>query len=435
MDRRRYSYSECVTFFQSKRAIELDQRRQKTGVTGKDLEHYGEDLLIHVLPEERNRQFKIFRLLLVGGESVVLYCYDKIFERPFVAKIAHTDYNKAGKRSVYTFGPGLKKSLVCNDNVMQQRFIRGARLQTKLHRKVNTVYGKVPECYTLGLKKLWLEMEYLPGPDLLQFINLPGKSFPHAFDIFYRLVVFMREVHRNNVLHRDLKPENIKVYGQDQYGFGRVGVCDWTVAKEKRDKTKPPNDLSALSFGDFKIHSHGYSSPVMQHRANEAEIEDDIFSLGRIFWTVLTRRIPKFPQFDREWDVKTLEDTVCGSGKIYKRAISQDPREQYHSCEEILEDLIEFAGEVNLDVADIETPVIYETEDENGNFLYFEDEETPTGQKKEERKQIETEAGQVLFKEPETLDFSGIQHERTKEFMIALTDYVLFLKNNEVTTK
>ena len=133
--------------------------------------------------------------------------------------------------------------------------------------------------------------------------------------VFRKICDALAFAHSQGVLHRDLKPENIMV-GE----FGEVLVMDWGLAKiikEEEGKMKedppPPRD----SVSSFILHPSSFSGTLQgsvigtpQYMSpeqamglvDELDERSDIFSLGGIFYAILTLRAPV--------DGKTLSDIL-----------------------------------------------------------------------------------------------------------------------------
>jgi serine/threonine protein kinase len=123
-----------------------------------------------------------------------------------------------------------------------------------------------------------IAMEYLAGGDLRQRID-HGISEPDAISYLRQISGALAKVHSVGILHRDLKPGNIMLR-QD----GSLALIDFGLAKKTRLHQEITD--SGEIFG-----TPYYMSPE-QGRGNEVDARSDIYSLGVIFFEMLTGQKP-----------------------------------------------------------------------------------------------------------------------------------------------
>lgn len=106
-----------------------------------------------------------------------------------------------------------------------------------------------------------------------------------AVQIFEKIVDAMAYAHTEGILHRDLKPENILFFNGEpklaDFGLGRQ------VSSESATITVTNAMLGTLEYMPPEQYADGHS----------ATAASDVFSLGKIFYELLTGRIP-FPFTD-----------------------------------------------------------------------------------------------------------------------------------------
>ncbi len=123
-----------------------------------------------------------------------------------------------------------------------------------------------------------IAMEYLPGGDLKQKIR-QGINEKDAVDYIQQIASALAKVHEIDVLHRDLKPGNIMLRDD-----GSIALIDFGLAKRMRLK------LELTDHGEI-FGTPYYMSPEQGH-ANEVDARSDIYSLGVIFYEMLTGEKP-----------------------------------------------------------------------------------------------------------------------------------------------
>jgi len=123
-----------------------------------------------------------------------------------------------------------------------------------------------------------IAMEYLDGGDMKQRIAR-GINEPDAVRYLRQIASALDRVHAVGILHRDLKPGNIMLRRDDS-----VALIDFGLAKRMRLKMEITD--SGEIFG-----TPYYMSPEQGH-GNDIDVRSDIYSLGVIFFEMLTGRKP-----------------------------------------------------------------------------------------------------------------------------------------------
>jgi len=123
-----------------------------------------------------------------------------------------------------------------------------------------------------------IAMEYLDGGDLKQRISA-GIREPDAVRYLRQIASALARVHAVGILHRDLKPGNIMLRRDDS-----VALIDFGLAKRMRLKLEISD--SGEIFG-----TPYYMSPEQGHGIG-IDLRSDIYSLGVIFFEMLTGRKP-----------------------------------------------------------------------------------------------------------------------------------------------
>jgi predicted ATPase/signal transduction histidine kinase len=147
----------------------------------------------------------------------------------------------------------------------------------------------------LGEEVVWgkrsLVLEDFAGRSLDQLLGEPME--PRRFlRLAVNLAGALAEVHRSDVVHRDLKPANIIV----NEALGVVKIADFGIAS-----LIPVEHLAALPLGLIEG-TPPYMSPEQTGRMNRAvDYRTDLYSLGVIFYEMLTGRLPFEGRDTLEW--------------------------------------------------------------------------------------------------------------------------------------
>jgi eukaryotic-like serine/threonine-protein kinase len=157
---------------------------------------------------------------------------------------------------------------------IKERFFMEAEIAGKLsHPSIVTIHD-VGDDRDLT----YMAMEYLEGEDLDKFIKkenlLPVRS---VLNIVAQIAEALDYAHRDGVIHRDIKPANVMLLKN-----GQVKVTDFGIAKAiSSSKTK-----TGVILG-----TPNYMSPE-QIMGQKIDSKSDIFSLGVLFYQLLTGELP-----------------------------------------------------------------------------------------------------------------------------------------------
>ncbi|QDT32787.1 protein kinase domain-containing protein [Thalassoglobus polymorphus] len=208
------------------------------------------------LPEEFGR-YKISKRLGKGGMGAVYRAWDPALEREVALKV-----------------PFLKQ----NDSTFIARFQREARSAAAVqHSGICAIYdvgeyGGVP----------FFTMQFVQGESLADLLERGEPLVPEmVVKICYELASAVQSAHEQGVLHRDLKPSNIML---DLAGNPRI--LDFGLSR------RMDSDENLTATGQL-MGTPAYMSPE-QARGSHGEIgpQTDIFSLGVIFYEMLTGKRP-----------------------------------------------------------------------------------------------------------------------------------------------
>jgi predicted Ser/Thr protein kinase len=199
-----------------------------------------------------------------------------------------------------------------------ERFNREARALAKLnHPNIVAVYefGQVS-----GLS--YFIMEYVDGLNLRE-LERAGKLSPReALQIVPQICEALQFAHDEGIVHRDIKPENILLDKK-----GRVKIADFGIAKILSGG--PNVDLTGTQAAIGTPH---YMAPEQMEKPTSVDHRADIFSLGVVFYEMLTGELPlgKFaPPSSRKVEVDVrLDDVVL-------RALEKDPDRRYQHASQV----------------------------------------------------------------------------------------------------
>ncbi|MBI4853126.1 MAG: protein kinase [Acidobacteria bacterium] len=173
----------------------------------------------------------------------------------------------------------LNPQLVSND-VARERFRREALAAASMkHPNIITVYDFSSS--PTGL--VYIVMELLEGRTLTdRFLTEPRLSINDSVKIILEICEALSQAHSRGIIHRDLKPSNIFLC---KTSTGEVSkIIDFGLVKLKE------RTIKSITSGAL-IGSLHYTAPE-QFRTTEVDARADIYSLGTIFYQMLTGRPP-----------------------------------------------------------------------------------------------------------------------------------------------
>ncbi len=221
------------------------------------------------------------------------------------------------------------------DPAFAERFSREGRLLARLnHPNIVTVhdFGQAKEFF-------YLLMEYVDGVNLRQAMKAGRFTADQALAIVPKICEALQFAHNEGILHRDIKPENILLDTK-----GRVKIADFGIAKLISEATsfgvppsgganrlKPELQTSALTDAGKTLGTPNYMAPEQIEKPNEVDHRADIYSLGVVFYEMLTGELPlgRFPLPSQKSAADPrLDDVVL-------RALEKEPNRRTQSAGEV----------------------------------------------------------------------------------------------------
>ena len=200
-------------------------------------------------------RYEILQLLGRGGMGAVYKAHDKELDRTVALKLIRPD--------------------LARNPEMVRRFKQELILARQItHKNVIRIFDLGQSD---GIK--FITMDFVEGHDLRVLLSERGKfPPPEAARIMLQICRALEAAHGEHVIHRDLKPQNIMLDGK-----GRVYVMDFGIARSVH--------VPGMTQTGALIGTPEYMSPE-QARGEELDQRSDIFSLGVIFYEILTGKKP-----------------------------------------------------------------------------------------------------------------------------------------------
>lgn len=266
--------------------------------------------------------FQIKSLLGVGGMGEVYLAEDTKLWRKVALKLLNAEST--------------------GDPQRVQRFKQEARAASALnHPNIVTIF-EIDEIEG----DCFIATEFIEGETLRQRMNRASLMLGETLAIVQQIASALREAHGAGIVHRDIKPENIMVRPD-----GLVKVLDFGLAKLNKRKSGERK----VSASDEVVTSPGivmgtvaYMSPE-QLCGLDVDERSDVFSLGVMFYEMVTGRRPFAGQTDSELMAEILRDTPPPISQflpsvppmlesVIIRALQKDPNDRYQSISQFFDD-------------------------------------------------------------------------------------------------
>ena len=197
------------------------------------------------------------------------------------------------------------------DDVQRKRFQREAQAAARL------AHPHIVKVFDFGQEqdKLFMAMELLQGTDLKQAVaDRRLKTLDEKLDVLEQICDGLAFAHQNGIVHRDLKPANIHLLPD-----GQVKIMDFGLARMSgSDMTR-----TGLVMG-----TPHYMSPE-QVRGEHVDTRSDVFSLGCVFYELLTERKP--------FDAESLHSVLY----MVLQATPRPPREVVPDLPRVVQQLLD----------------------------------------------------------------------------------------------
>jgi len=144
-------------------------------------------------------------------------------------------------------------------------------------------------------------MEFIDGRMLRDVIEREGPMpAARACSIIKQVASALGAAHQLGIIHRDIKPENIALVKSEEGDL--VKVLDFGITKLREGRLKEEAGAMALTASGtvFAIGTPEYMSPE-QVRQNDLDGRSDLYSLGMVFYEMLTGDLPFHAESQAEW--------------------------------------------------------------------------------------------------------------------------------------
>lgn len=212
------------------------------------------------------------------------------------------------------------------------RLLNEAQMTAKLnHPHICTIYDIEEADETK-----FIVMEFVDGVTLRTKIKDTSLSIEETINYAIQIGEALEEAHAKGIIHRDIKPDNIMINSKNQ-----IKVMDFGIAKLKEGLgvTRTMSTSGTVSY----MAPEQLSNSRIDGRA-------DIFSLGVLFYEMLSRRLPfrgehqaamMYSLMNEEPEPinKYLTEVSSEMLHVLNRALEKDPEDRYQHIDDMVSEL------------------------------------------------------------------------------------------------
>ena len=269
-----------------------------------------------------NDRYEVIKSIGEGGMANVYLAHDIILDRDVAVKVLRGD--------------------LAGDEKFVRRFQREALSASSLS------HPNIVEMYDVGEDNgtYYIVMEYVPGITLKQLIKKRGSiSLSEAIDIMLQITDGIKEAHDSYIIHRDLKPQNILIKDNGEIKITDFGIA---MALNSTQLTQTNSVMGSVHY-----------LPPEQASGKGATIKSDIYSMGILFYELLTGKLPFKGENAVEIALKHMKtdfpsvreenDSIPQSVEnIILRATAKNPKNRYETVSKMHDDLLTCLNEDRL---------------------------------------------------------------------------------------
>lgn len=273
--------------------------------------------------------FKIIEMLGEGAMARVYLAVDEALDRKVAMKV-------------------MDRSLA-HDPSFRDRFLAEAKDTAKFdHPGIVSIHsmGVVDDNY-------YLVLEYLEDGTLKDHIRSKQQEFAEsgippeqlfsaqeAVRLLAEMADALHYAHLKKVVHRDLKPANILFSSE-----GKAVLSDFGIAKSVTENRE-------LTMTGYSVGTPAYMSPEQKLGAADIDGRSDLYSLGIVFYEILTGTKPfnsvsgSYADLRKEMEapIPQLPSGVSHLQPVLDRLLAKDPGDRYQTAGDLLQDIRRIMG-------------------------------------------------------------------------------------------
>jgi serine/threonine protein kinase len=278
---------------------------------------------IDYLGKVLNEKYRIIRRLGEGGVGAVYLGEHVIIGKKVAVKVLHAEFAR--------------------DDRIVMRFFREAQAAAAIGHK------NIVDVMDVGVSspggEPYLVMEYLEGESLGSLLGREKRlDLAAASSILEPALRALVAAHAKGIVHRDLKPDNIFLLHEPDE-LPTVKLIDFSIAKFMRDGAQSKITYPSQVFG-----TPAYMSPEQAVGASSVDHRTDLFSIGVIFYEMLSGELPFVAENNTALLLKIVSEAPRPPKEVYAgfplvaepvvaRALAKKVEDRFQNAAEMLDSI------------------------------------------------------------------------------------------------
>lgn len=234
---------------------------------------------------------------------------------------------RGGMGTVYkAFQPMLDRFVAIK--ILPAKLAVDQEFTTRFNREAKALAGlshpNIVGIYDIGQagSQFYFVMEFIEGVTVRELMAQGKLPAQEALKIVPQLCEALEYAHSEGVIHRDIKPENIMIDKK-----GRVKIADFGLARIVRGDIR----IDPVTRTQEVMGTLDYMAPEQRMKSKDVDLRVDIYSLGVVFYEMLTGELPigKFEVPSRKVQIDVRIDDVV------MKTLEREPSKRYQRVSEV----------------------------------------------------------------------------------------------------
>ncbi len=218
------------------------------------------------------------------------------------------------------------------DPEFEVRFHREAKAMARLN------HPHIVQIYDYGRTEAgqhYIVMEYVDGSDLHQIVRSGQLDAERTLKAVTQVCDALQYAHSLGFIHRDIKPGNILLNRQGVLKVGDFGLAK-LLSESAPEAQAQADDGQRLTRSGAAMGTPHYAAPEQLDGQGDVDHRADLYSLGVMFYEMLTREMPRGAPKLPSRKIASLDARLDG---VVFKAMAADPDERYQTAIDLRTDV------------------------------------------------------------------------------------------------